>query len=351
MRRLKRVVIREELVALTGNFVQAILLGQFLYWTSRVKDFDSFLEEESRITGKKTDHLKRHGWIYKSAHELKEETMLPVSLQTIRNHLRELVQKGWLEERKNPNNKWDKTLQYRVNLKKIQQDLLLMGYPLEGWEILKTNLKILESKTKNLESMSKNRESESNSLESKPNNLEAIPEITTENITETTTERESTFTPPAEEKVQPKNFEIRKLEQAGDGEKFDEGKRKANKVHSKYVSPYTKRIVEVFKHHYMNKFGCPPAIYPKAIERLEEQLKFLNDGAEKAAFVDKAIEVIPNYLNSDDYFVKHKVNYSFSGFVSQLPKLLSSCKELTESEEKPKKIDIGIEGVECYEGL
>jgi len=134
VRRLKRVVIREELVALTGNFVQAILLGQLLDLTSRTEDFERFLEEENQTDEEKTKHPKRYGWICKSAQGLKEETMLPLSTQTIRNHLKELVKKGWLEERRNPEDKWDKSLQYRVNLIKILNDLRNQGYPLSVWE-------------------------------------------------------------------------------------------------------------------------------------------------------------------------------------------------------------------------
>ncbi|SMO59816.1 Helix-turn-helix domain-containing protein [Balnearium lithotrophicum] len=169
------------------------------------------------------------------------------------------------------------------------------------------------------------------------------------------TEREIS-TPSLEEKEpSPKKEGKEKLEQAGGGEIFDAVKnqpatRKAIKSHSKYISPYAKRIVEVFKHHYMDKFACPPAIYPKAIENLERQLSFLSE-TEKAAFVEKALEVIPDYLNSDDYFIKHKVNYSFSGFVSQLPKLIhSSSSKKKEIGIKWKQVDTDPDiGGECYE--
>jgi len=40
MEALKRIVIKEELVVLTGDYRKAILLNQFLYWSERVKDFD-----------------------------------------------------------------------------------------------------------------------------------------------------------------------------------------------------------------------------------------------------------------------------------------------------------------------
>ena len=39
-KKLKRVVIKEELFALTGDFKEAIILNQFIYWSERIRDFD-----------------------------------------------------------------------------------------------------------------------------------------------------------------------------------------------------------------------------------------------------------------------------------------------------------------------
>jgi len=60
-------------------YTKAILLNQFIYWSERVNDFDLFLDEEKQRAedeGKGLDIQKRRGWIYKSAEELSEETML-----------------------------------------------------------------------------------------------------------------------------------------------------------------------------------------------------------------------------------------------------------------------------------
>ncbi len=75
---LKVAVIREEFVALTGNPFQAVVLNQFLYWLQRVNDFDQFLQEEQKRKPEGQVSL-RHGWIYKKAGELAEETLLCVS--------------------------------------------------------------------------------------------------------------------------------------------------------------------------------------------------------------------------------------------------------------------------------
>ena len=51
LKKLKRVVIKEELVVLTGDFRCAILLNQFIYWSERTADAAKFLKEErKRIT-------------------------------------------------------------------------------------------------------------------------------------------------------------------------------------------------------------------------------------------------------------------------------------------------------------
>lgn len=149
LQKLKRAVIKEELVALTGDYKKAITLNQMIYWAERVKDFDKFLADEkvrARMAMGRAEveyaekleeiDLMSHGWIYKSAEELSEETMMGVSKSTMGTYLKTLVEKGWLDKRKNPKWKGDNTFQYRVNLLKIQQDLYNLGYSLEGYPLL-----------------------------------------------------------------------------------------------------------------------------------------------------------------------------------------------------------------------
>lgn len=139
MKRLKRSVIKEELVALTGDYKDAIILNQFIYWSERVRDFDKYIKEEKercRNHGLDNNQEFTKGWIFKKAEELSEETMLGLSKSNMRKHIKSLIEKGWLDERLNPIYRWDKTKQYRVNLKKVQQDLLNLGYSLEGYTIV-----------------------------------------------------------------------------------------------------------------------------------------------------------------------------------------------------------------------
>lgn len=185
--KLKRAVIKEELVALTGDYRLAIVLNQMIYWSERVRDFDKFIEEEkkrilsyaqSEKDAQRVEALKlTRGWIYKKAEDLAEETMMNVSKTTMGKYLDKLVEKGWLEKRRNPHLPLDKTYQYRVNISKIQRDLLALGYNLEGYKIDLTKLKVKpepeddpEDKTFEDEP-SKDETSKSNNLTSKSENL------------------------------------------------------------------------------------------------------------------------------------------------------------------------------------
>ncbi len=121
-------IIQGELVALTGDPRTAAILGQLLYWSQQVNDFDLFLEEEGNAYSK--DHAFEHGWFHRPVLALMEETMLRVTIVTFRRYLRFLVDRGWVQTRLNPQNKWTGGRQYRVNLKKLNHDLQKKGYSL-----------------------------------------------------------------------------------------------------------------------------------------------------------------------------------------------------------------------------
>ena len=181
LQKLKRVVIKEELVVLTGDIFKAVILNQFLYWSERVKDFDKFISEEKVRAERHGENVVidlQNGWIYKTAEELVEETMLGVSAVTMRSHIKKLVDMGYLLERTNPLYKWDKTKQYRVELNKIEAGLQEIGYFLQGY---KTETKIISSEPKKIELRDKESLVQNKDiLDCNINCLGAIPEITTE---------------------------------------------------------------------------------------------------------------------------------------------------------------------------
>lgn len=197
-RKLKRAIIKEELVALTGDATKALVLNQFIYWSERVKDFDQFVAEEiSRAAkeGQQVTDLSQSGWIYKTADEMANEIMISSS-STISRHIKTLVQSGWLEERNNPLHKWDRTKQYRVDIVKIQKDLLSLGYTLEGYS-LNVQEMLSNSNLQNAKWRTQIAKSKNQIAKSKRQNERAIPEtitnITTDITTTTTTEQIEIF--------------------------------------------------------------------------------------------------------------------------------------------------------------
>jgi hypothetical protein len=176
-RSLKRAVLREEFVALTGDAFQAIVLNQFIYWVQKVSDFDDFIREEQARNPDCNVSL-RHGWIYKKAQEMIDETMLQMSDITMRRIIKVLIEKGWIEERPNPDNRWNKVLQYRPDLKKIQHDLYSLGYALPGFPLLQP---VVRSEASNLQNEVSNLQKSSFILK----DSETTPEITAESSADT----------------------------------------------------------------------------------------------------------------------------------------------------------------------
>lgn len=195
--KLKRAVIKEELVELTGKYQLAIVLNQMIYWSERSNDVDKYLEEEQEridkyalpdedVDLKVIENQKTHGWIYKSSDELVEDTMFDVKPKTMRLYLKELVTNGWLDERRNPKLKMDRTMQYRVNIINLQRDLMKLGYYLEGYKALNF------AKGENVRSMERSTDdARVENVHAKGENVQAIPEITTDIKKELTTTTKS----------------------------------------------------------------------------------------------------------------------------------------------------------------
>lgn len=137
-RKLKRAVIKEEMVALTGDAVDALLLNHFIKCQARARHVERYIEEERARFEAHGDRLNlpaTEGWFYKKSEELSEETMLGLSKSNMRARITKLVERGWVEERDNPVIRWDKTKQYRVNIRRIDSELRALGYYLDGWLI------------------------------------------------------------------------------------------------------------------------------------------------------------------------------------------------------------------------
>jgi len=183
-RKLKRVALKEELVELTGDTISAIILQQLIFLTGMRRDFDEFMEEERRRAaahGEEPDMPPlTSGWVYKTQSELIKDSLITSSRQTAERKLSDLVENKWVDKRNNPRDRRDRTLQYRVNLVKIRDDLMAMGYPLEGYDLPeKAEQCMVQNGPPNVHIEHDNVQ-----------NGRALPEITTEITTEKKTETE-----------------------------------------------------------------------------------------------------------------------------------------------------------------
>ena len=135
--KIKKAVIREDLLSITENYKEAIILNQFIYWSERVNDADKFIEAENKIARENGEQEREpiYGWIYKTAEELSDEIMLGLSASQTRKYIAKLVDYGYIQKRNNPKYKWDRTLQYKVNLVNIARALKANGYPLSDYKI------------------------------------------------------------------------------------------------------------------------------------------------------------------------------------------------------------------------
>jgi len=190
-RKLKRVVIQEELVALTGDHLNALILKQFLYWGERVQDFDKFIAEEKERDPDAAME-STHGWIYKSAEELADELMISVSPRTVARRIEGIIKAGWLDRRRNPHHAWDRTWQYRPNLLNVQAGLQRLGYALEGYPLLSD----VQCIGHGVESIGHGVESIGHGVESIGHGVQALPEITTETTPEIIAEAAAEQQPP-----------------------------------------------------------------------------------------------------------------------------------------------------------
>lgn len=179
--KLKRAVVREEYVALTGCYKKAIVLNQMIYWSERIRDFKKFIEEENERL-EENDEQKINleaGWIYKKAEELSEETMMKLSKSSMLRILNDLVEAKFLNRRRNPKYKWDKTYQYRVDLIYISDELSKIDYSLNDYKV---DIGVSKS---NFDISKQNPETNKTEPQSKQNET-AIPETTTKTKSENT---------------------------------------------------------------------------------------------------------------------------------------------------------------------
>jgi hypothetical protein len=137
-RKLKRAVIKEELVALTGQWQEAVILQQLLHWTQTINQSDELIRQQIAAfkqmgMEKEADEISsliRDGWFYKSAEELADELMCMKKTQ-VNNYLNRLEEKKFFKSV--PFSPTKRTRYIKVNVRYIRDELAKLGYTLEGF--------------------------------------------------------------------------------------------------------------------------------------------------------------------------------------------------------------------------
>jgi hypothetical protein len=110
-------IIRKDLLAITGNKTQAMLLNQLLYWSERTRDRIPYEQEEILRAGGHDTGLT-HGWIHRTMSQLGDELFM--SAKTVARNVAQLMKAGFISAKKSTLNKWDNTTLYRVDKNAIE---------------------------------------------------------------------------------------------------------------------------------------------------------------------------------------------------------------------------------------
>lgn len=126
---LARIVLREELFVITGDCKCALLLDYLIQWTENSNATDKILDDMQKRSCD-ADHIEKiNGWISKPLEDIAKETMLGVSAKDIEMYLSFMVDKDWLEIRKNTRSKLGDSYQYKLILNNLKQELERSGFP------------------------------------------------------------------------------------------------------------------------------------------------------------------------------------------------------------------------------
>lgn len=127
----KRAVIKEELIAITNDATEALILNCLINETFISQKLDELIKAERKRAdsiGKNITMSLTNGWFYKRAEDISKDIMIVDSVQTIRKKLSALVEKHFIEEKSSDEYKFEKTRMYRVNLNVIEKALNDKGY-------------------------------------------------------------------------------------------------------------------------------------------------------------------------------------------------------------------------------
>lgn len=226
-------VLREEYLAITGSYAQSVVLDQMIVWARTTDRLQLLIENNKYILTDEdgTDITKEDlRWTYKSAKELSAETLL--TEKQCRDGLQELTKKGYLERRRNPKIKWDKTFQYKINYENVINAVLQMGF---GIEALKLSVLSIEQ---NVTPMLQNVGS------MLPNVTPIEPNVTALPSTTTSTTSSNTIITPVEEKTGAYDLFIKRMNEITNRKFTNRDKKAKRQLELRLKEGYTMEDLE-----------------------------------------------------------------------------------------------------------
>lgn len=138
----KVIQIKEEFVALTGDFKSAALLHKLLWWQSFMFQMDKDIMEEVKFLrdqgqenlAKRKEETLTHGWFFKQYNQMEKEMMGFIKKSTAEEKMKTLIKEKWVLVKRS-DKKTDKKNYYKMNIEKIQEDLHKLGYVLNGYKL------------------------------------------------------------------------------------------------------------------------------------------------------------------------------------------------------------------------
>lgn len=119
----------EELLAITGDIKEALVLHHLLCESYKIQRFERWLERRQRRMGVAQETHNPDGLIILSLDEIAERALVG-SASTARRRCAALAEKGFLEIRGGAEGEWDNTNQYHVCQGRIKEALREQGYTL-----------------------------------------------------------------------------------------------------------------------------------------------------------------------------------------------------------------------------
>ena len=118
----RRVIVKEEIVAITGDMNLAIVLSQILDLSKCVN------KDDDLKNGVTFEFDGCDVWMSVSANNLLDKCLLNISDRSMRAYLNKLCDMGFISSRRNPLCKFDTTMQYMVNFDCILKAIIAKGY-------------------------------------------------------------------------------------------------------------------------------------------------------------------------------------------------------------------------------